>query len=445
MPDQPLLAAEVTGMARKWQTHYRPSRWMLLGQTLALAGLAIFLSMCVLWSQLLHPMIFDSTLSFTAVVDAQDQAAQSPSYTAFLNDLGAAETQLQAQYTLQSLYVWNVTNPQQVLQQGFKPEMHQVGPFGFVKKSAKYNVQFSADDGSATVSYRQWEYLDPVTNASACRPMHFRMGKANLDIGQLDCANSSNSTCDCTPWSSAYDSSQKVTVVNAPLMRLLHEESPQALLAAFAQEAFASIQAELLTSFVTSVKSAFVPQRVDAAWRYRRATATAALLDRLLTQISASSSAAAARDAFAAPGTLDASVNCSGYAVPGHPTCPWGVGAYISSAAVALGQPSSTALTSTEAEHQLGMRAVKTGAITDAAAGVPLWVAAGRSIGLTALSPTYAWPTRAAGEQADAVLVTALVTELCSWEPAETGTRIFLQTIYLVGHAPALHSRGTAW
>jgi CD36 family len=427
MADVPLMAPvvdhdELTGMALKRQRHYFGQRWMLLGKTAVLCGIAIFAAMCVLWSQLLYPLVLNAKVAFEVVIDSRDQAEQSPTYKAFLQGLGVEEQQQQSQYSLQSFYVWNITNPLEVLQLGYKPEMRQVGPYGYVKREQKYDVQFSEGDDSATVSYKQWHYLDPVAEPSECAAMHFRIGKAKLDMNDADCANS---TCDCRPFAAAVNDT--VTVVNTPFLRLLHEETPQGLLASTAQEAFAHIEQSLTGEFLTAVKSAFLPERFDAAWRYRRAAATAALVQTVYTSIAGGSSAAAARSAFIAAGTDDAAVSCGAVSVPLHSTCPWGVGQHIIDAAADLGvpAPASVVLTAAEADHLLGLRAgALQGALTSANLGVPLWVAAGRHLTMPNVQHTssYSWPTHSAGEPQDAAQWQALVTLLCSWEPAESGT-----------------------
>jgi CD36 family len=427
MADAPLIAPvvdhdELTGMALKRQRHYLGQRWMLLGKTATLCGIMIFAAMCLLWSQVLYPLVLNAKVAFEVVIDAKDQAAQSPSYMAFLQGLGVEEQQQQhSQYALHSFYVWNVTNTLEVLQLGYKPQMQQVGPYGYVKREQKYDVQFSEGDDSATVSYKQWHYLDPVAEPSDCAAMHYRIGRAKLDMNDADCANS---TCDCRPFAAA--ANDTVTVVNAPFMRLLHEETPQGLLASTAQEAFAHIEQSLTGEFLTAVKSAFLPERLDAAWRYRRAAATSALLQTVYQSIAAASSAAAARSAFIAAGTADATVSCGAVSVPLHSTCPWGVGQHIIDAAAELGvpAPATVALTAAEADHLLGLRAsALQGALTSAALGVPLWVAAGRHLAMpNVYTNSYKWPTRSPGEPDDAVQWQALVTLLCSWEPAESGT-----------------------
>lgn len=43
-----------------------------------------------------------------------------------------------------------------------QPKLDEVGPFGYVKRTTKYDAYF-ADDGSDTVTYRSWTVFDAVS------------------------------------------------------------------------------------------------------------------------------------------------------------------------------------------------------------------------------------------------------------------------------------------
>ena len=42
-----------------------------------------------------------------------------------------------------------------------QPKLEEKGPFGYIKRTTKYDVRFS-DDGSEQVTYRSWTLYDPV-------------------------------------------------------------------------------------------------------------------------------------------------------------------------------------------------------------------------------------------------------------------------------------------
>lgn len=42
-----------------------------------------------------------------------------------------------------------------------QPKLEEKGPFGYIKRTTKYDVLFS-DDGSDKVTYKSWTVYDPV-------------------------------------------------------------------------------------------------------------------------------------------------------------------------------------------------------------------------------------------------------------------------------------------
>lgn len=53
------------------------------------------------------------------------------------------------------------------LPSSMQPKLEEVGPLGYVKRTTKYNVRFSAND-SNTVTYRSWTTFDEVWGWSSC-------------------------------------------------------------------------------------------------------------------------------------------------------------------------------------------------------------------------------------------------------------------------------------
>ncbi|KAG5178561.1 hypothetical protein JKP88DRAFT_261336 [Tribonema minus] len=445
------MADELTGMSKKWQRHFRHSQWQLAGKLGVAAGGMLFLSMCVAWTQILYPLVLNSKVAFEVVLSAEDQASGAPAYAAFTRDLYAAEAAAAAAApaaALTALYLWNVTNARDVVASGYMPRLAQAGPYAFVRRTRRYDIVF-APKTSRTVSYKEWSYLEPVTDARACRDMVFRMDLAALAPNATDCPGAA---CDCRD-----PAGDVVTVVNTPFLRLVHEETPQCLikgvslndvspnggvaapllqglLADLAQEVFEGIHTALTGGFVLATKAALLPGMLESVWKYRRAADAARTVGALYAHIAGDIGADAARKAFIAPGTQDAAIDCGGYSVPpasdaaAAPPCPWGAGAYVAAAAAAAALPGAAALalTAAEAEHLLGARAppllsaAADGALSDAAS-VPLWLATGRLLGADALAAVAPWPMRGAREPGDGAQRAALVALLCSWEPAETG------------------------
>jgi len=55
------------------------------------------------------------------------------------------------------VYLFNVTEPAEMMEDGFKPRVEEVGPFGFVKNHFKYDVHFSEDDSQVRKGERERE------------------------------------------------------------------------------------------------------------------------------------------------------------------------------------------------------------------------------------------------------------------------------------------------
>lgn len=43
-----------------------------------------------------------------------------------------------------------------------QPKLEEKGPFGYIKRTSKYDVIFS-EDGSDKVTYKSWTLYDPVS------------------------------------------------------------------------------------------------------------------------------------------------------------------------------------------------------------------------------------------------------------------------------------------
>ena len=69
--------------------------------------------------------------------------------------------------TYTSMYLWNVTNADEVARVGAKPHLQEVGPFVFEETVEKVDIEHYHDNG--TVSYtrkRFWYYIPEFSSAS---------------------------------------------------------------------------------------------------------------------------------------------------------------------------------------------------------------------------------------------------------------------------------------
>ncbi|CAM9090652.1 unnamed protein product, partial [Laminaria digitata] len=396
------------GMKKKWQQHYQHGKWVQLGKSLCQIACILFFVACVLWSQLLYPMALNSKTLFEAILDANDQAALGSTYTKWLLGLFSDEEELTAESSLNSIYLWHITNPSEILEQGFKPKLEEKGPFGYVKRTKKYDVNFS-DDDSDKVTYKSWTVYDPVEDNEDCTEMFFRMDKANLRQGILDC---DENTCDCV------DDTQEVTVVNPLFLKLMQQYTPTGIMSTLAQEVFADIKDGMTVGFVRATKAYILPSVLNDVFRFRKAFLTAdGVLRTLFSGISTSNGTATAVSALR--GSYDdTSIDCQGFQPTGYSSdCPWGLLSYIESAGSSLGVNGT--FSEVEAEYLLGLQPQVNGSIFDSTGGTLTWITAGRYVGhLSAPSMPHPDDDDVTGH----IAFNDLVTTVCTWEAAGGGT-----------------------
>ncbi|CAM9257644.1 unnamed protein product [Scytosiphon promiscuus] len=367
----------------------------------------LFFVMCVLWSQLCYPLALNSKTLFEAIIDSNDQVVSASTYNNWLLGLFSDEDDLTGGYALHSIYMWHITNPSEIMDQGFKPKLAETGPFGYIKRTTKYDVRFSPDF-SDKVTYRSWTVYDQVEDTRDCTDMFFRMDKAKLRQGISDCNGTS---CDCI------GDTQQVTVVNPPFLKLLHQYEPSGILSTLSQEIFASIKEGMTVGFVQASKAYILPTVLDDVYRFRKAfLAINSVLGSIYSAI------VVANGTDVAVSTLrgryeDASIDCQGFQPSEYSSgCPWGVLSFIESAASSLGVQGN--ISEAEAEHLLGLRSESNGCIFDSAGGTLKWIAAGRYSGHLS-RPSLPHPSEVdlTGESA----FNDLVATVCTWEAADGG------------------------
>ncbi|CAM9700867.1 unnamed protein product, partial [Chrysoparadoxa australica] len=172
-----------TGMHKKWQRHFPHGKILQAGRYCFQMGLVTWLVMCVVGSQFFYRRALNSKVLFEAVIDQQDQDAADRTYMKWLEGLFALEEAKEGQYALHSFYIWHITNPREVMTLGYKPNLEQKGPYGYVKHEQKYDVRFS-DDDSRTATYRKHMFYRAIESGDACKEMFFRMDKAELRINR---------------------------------------------------------------------------------------------------------------------------------------------------------------------------------------------------------------------------------------------------------------------
>ncbi|CAM9155381.1 unnamed protein product [Ectocarpus sp. 13 AM-2016] len=396
------------GMKKKWQQHYAHGKWIQLGKTFCQTACVLFFVTCLLWSQLCYPLALNSKTLFEAIIDGNDQAASGPTYNKWLLGLFSDEEELTGAYSLHNIYMWHITNPSEVLDQGFKPKLAETGPLGYLKRTTKYDVRFSADF-SDTVTYRSWTVYDPVEDPSDCTDMFFRMDKARLRQGIMDCNTTS---CDCV------GDTQQVTVVNPPFLKLMQQYEPSGIISTLSQEVFADIKEGMTEGFVRATKAYILPTVLNDVYSFRKAFLTAdSVLRSIFSSISATDGTATAVSTLRSSYD-DTSVDCQDFQPSGYSnSCPWGLLSFIRSAATSLGVDGS--FSEAEAEHLLGLRSPTNGSIFDSSGGTLKWIAAGRYEGyLSAPSLPHPSEVDLTGESA----FNDLVATVCTWQATDGGS-----------------------
>ena len=219
-----------------------------------LLSICIGVPLLVLYPFMFFGQIFNSRLSFHLSVDIEDYKTCDKDYEKFIVD------EPRKNIALHKFYIWNVTNPADVMQKGYKPLMVEAGPYAYEKKTYKYDVSFDTNSSSTTVSFKEYSVLEEVTNQVACERMYYRMGNADVTLTD-PCADGA---CLCQSHSDI------VTVVNPLFLKLLYEESPAAVLALFSVEVFSTIKDLLLGPFLEAVNAYLVNRAYQEIYEFRR-------------------------------------------------------------------------------------------------------------------------------------------------------------------------------
>jgi len=248
------------GMKRKWERHFRETNTNI-SVALMVLGLSFLVSLLYVYPQKFSKIIFDSRLAFNLMVDVEDYWTCTKQYDAFVVDEPSADIKLFA------FFVFNVTNTLTVIQRGFKPIMVELGPYGYLMHSYKYDVYFEPE-GSTTISFKEYNVLRQAP-VLACQRMYYRMDKEGLADGDPCLLKE----CTCQ------DTSDIVTIINPLYAKVLKEESSNSMISQYAVEIFQTMKDMLEINFVESVKAHMVPSAYEELYIVRRRMQTQTLLN----------------------------------------------------------------------------------------------------------------------------------------------------------------------
>jgi hypothetical protein len=239
------------GMKRKWERHFRETNTNISVGMIVL-GLSFLVSLLYVYPQIFSKIIFDSRLAFNLIVDVEDYWTCTKQFDEFVVDEPNGDIKLFA------FYVFNITNTLTVIQRGFKPQVVELGPYGYLMHSYKYDVHFE-EEGSRSISFKEYNILKKAPN-KACERMFFRMDKDSLGEGD-PCLD-----IDC----SCQDTSDYVTIINPLYAKVLKEETSNSMISQYAEEIFSTMKSLLENDFVEAVKAHLVPNAYEEIYIVRR-------------------------------------------------------------------------------------------------------------------------------------------------------------------------------
>ncbi len=237
-------------MAQKRARHYNETK-TLVATALVLFGFCSAFVLIVIWPQRFLVEVFNSRLTKRLVIDDEDFFTCSKDFRNFVIDEPDDE------YSMITFYVFSVTNAQEVLQRGYKPSVHETGPYGFVKKTYKYDIYFDPLD-STEVTFKEYSYLKEAQDPDSCEKMFYRMERDYLE--DSPCANDA---CKCR------NTSDNLVIVNPLFLKVLWEDSPFEMLGHYSVDVFEQVKLLMNEPFTEAVKAHIVAYALKEVFQFR--------------------------------------------------------------------------------------------------------------------------------------------------------------------------------
>jgi hypothetical protein len=162
------------GIKRKLERRYSESTG-IVASIFFIIGSSFFISLVFFWPQKYSSDVFNSRLSYHLTTDVDDYSTCNKDYRNFIVDEPTVDD------AMMTFYVFNVTNPSNVLSRGFKPLLEEIGPYGYKKSTYKYNVTFNPNDDS-DISFQEYIELQYQSDPLVCRKNYFRIGRAEGQV-----------------------------------------------------------------------------------------------------------------------------------------------------------------------------------------------------------------------------------------------------------------------
>jgi len=240
-------------MARKWERHYMELR-STIGWAFILFGAFFLISLAYMWPQVYSPEVFNSRMSYHLVLDIEDYWTCDKDYQRFVIDEPSVEE------NMFQIYIFNISNAANVIQQGYKPTVNEIGPYAYQKKTYKYEIFFDEKD-STRVKFKEFSMLVaiPDDNIKACERMYHRMARSEAEPND-PCING---FCECK------SHEDYATIINPLFMKMVWEESAQSILAYFSVDVYSAVKILIENDFVLAAKAHLVPYAIGETYQFR--------------------------------------------------------------------------------------------------------------------------------------------------------------------------------
>lgn len=131
-----------------------------------LLGLSVLVVIGILFPTVMAPLIVMEAVNGVVIFEVADLENKTEKWNSFVG--GADDPDLLATYgeddgSQSYYYVYNLTNPKDFLENGARPHVTEVGPFGYARLSRKYDLKFTKVD---VVSFKTFSFdkrIQPIS------------------------------------------------------------------------------------------------------------------------------------------------------------------------------------------------------------------------------------------------------------------------------------------
>lgn len=255
-------------MAHKWERHY-PTTKTTISVAMVVIGACFIVSLVIAWPQKFSSDVFNSRLLYHTIIDIEDYFTCSPDYQKFVIDEPSQEDRLV------SMYLFNVTNTRDTIEQGYKPTVEEVGPFGYRKHTYKYDISFETSD-SLNVTFKEYTLLKEVTDLFSCQRMFFKLDRSFAQTFSNPCEND---RCICKSHDAV------LTAVNPLYLKLFWSETPHTILSYYSQVVMKTVLDSMENGFVKAARAHLLPNAMEEIMMFRQQMQSGTLLKEIFSNL----------------------------------------------------------------------------------------------------------------------------------------------------------------